>query len=67
MGALSSASFFRPETKITLNNENETLSIFDPFAVRVDFYSYPTSTKGAALVRTGFSDDVCTVFQPADS
>ena len=60
-------SFFRPETKITLNNENETLSLFDPFAVRVDFYSYATSIKGTALARTGFSDDVCRVSMPADS
>lgn len=67
MEALSSASFFRPETKITLNNENETLSLFDPLGLRADFYSYPNSVKGEVLVRTGFSDDVCQVSPPAES
>ncbi|MFB0964259.1 MAG: hypothetical protein QMC36_00895, partial [Patescibacteria group bacterium] len=58
---MSSASFYRPQTKIALNNENETLSLFDPFGARLDFYAYATSAKGVALARTGFSDDVCRV------
>ena len=59
MAPASSIRTYRPQSKIALNNENETLSLFDPLGVRIDFYSYATSTKGVALVRSGFSDDVC--------
>lgn len=62
--AHSFREFLRPETKITLNNDNETLSLFDPFGKLVDYYAYATSSKGVPIVRSGFSDVACV---PADS
>lgn len=41
--------FFRPETKIILNNTDETLSLFSATRTKIDEISYKTSTKGVFL------------------
>lgn len=61
----SERKFFRPESKITLNNENETLSLFDPFGAVVDSFSYASSSKGVPIVRSGVSVPACPVPEEA--
>lgn len=61
----SERKYFRPESKVTLNNENETLSLFDPFGSLVDSFSYPSSSKGVPVVRGGVSVPACAVPEAA--
>ncbi|MFH1236056.1 MAG: lamin tail domain-containing protein [Parcubacteria group bacterium] len=42
----------RPETKISLNNSDETIRLWTPSSVMADQHSYEKTTKGSALVYT---------------
>ena len=41
--------FFRPQTRITLNNTDETLTLFSATGAKIDEIYYTTSTKGVFL------------------
>lgn len=49
----------RNQSKITLNNEDEILRLFDPFKMVVDEFSYASSSKGVPVFRTGFPMSQC--------
>lgn len=51
----------RIRSKIFLNNEDETLRLFDPVSILVDEFSYSSSSKGVPLFREGISLPVCGV------
>ncbi len=49
----------RNQSKITLNNEEETLRLLDSFKTVVDEFSYVSSSKGVPIFRTGFPVSQC--------
>ena len=60
----SGRRFYRPETKISLNNDVETLFLYDVAGTLVDSFSYSGSQKGVPVIRP-FSIPAC-ISAPTD-
>jgi len=58
LSSFSEQKFFRPETKITLNNENESLFLRNTSGTLLDSFSYVTSLKNIAIFHT-VSNEMC--------
>ena len=56
--SFSEQKFFRPETKITLNNENESLFLRNTSGTLLDTFSYVTSIKNTVIFQT-VSNEMC--------
>lgn len=58
LSSFSEQKFFRPETKITLNNENESLFLRNTSGTLLDTFSYVTSIKNTVIFQT-VSNEMC--------
>jgi Lamin Tail Domain len=51
--------FGRPDTKLELNNVNESIHLRDPSGTLISEYAYENSVKGEPISISGVQDDTC--------